>query len=571
VEHGPLTDIAVCIVAAWLFGVVAQVLRQPVLLAYLVAGFVIGPQGIGIVTDGHSISSISEMGLILLLFVIGLEIDLKRILGAGRPILVTGAVQILGTIALGLGLALLVGLPLGGGRFDALYFGVAMFVSSTVIAVKILTDKRELDTLAGRITIGLAVLQDVAVIVFLGLQPALASPSLGVILMTFAKIGVLIGVALGVSRYLLPTIFRRVATLPELVVVGALAWCFIIAALAGALGLSREMGALVAGVAISTFPYHLDVTAKVTSLRDFFITLFFVGLGMTIPRPELRPVLLAVGFCAFLLASRFLTVMVPLRVLGLGNRVGFLASLNLLPLSEFSLVILTLGIQEKHLQPEAFAPVVYTFLLLAAVGSYLITKSGDLFLRLDPWLHRLGLGDQSGKVETELKESRPDIYLLGFSWTASSLLHEIERTQPALLGRLAVIDFNPEVHHRLVARGVRAVWGDISQRDTLAHAGVPNARLVLCTLPDIVLRGINNLRLVQLVRSLNPQTAIIAHAERLADVAVLETAGATHVNVSRLHDADEFLAAIDAVDKDLIRDKYAALRRRLEGRQEVIP
>jgi Kef-type K+ transport system membrane component KefB len=570
-EHGTLTDIALCVVAAWLFGVVAHVLRQPALVAYLIAGFVIGPSGIGVVTHQESVESIASIGLILLLFLIGLEIDLKRVLGAGKAIFTTALVQILGTVLLGIGVFVLAGRPLGSGKFEALYLAVGAFVSSTVIAVKILTDRRELDTLAGRLSIGISVIQDVALIVFLGIQPALSNPSVMVVAATFFKIALLIGTALGISKYLLPPLFHRVATLPELVVVGALAWCFIIAAMAHALGLSREMGALVAGVSISTYPYHLDVAAKVTSLRDFFVTLFFVGLGLAVPAPEWAPIRLAVLLCAFVVVSRFLTVMVPLRLLGMGNRVSFVTSLNLMPLSEFALVLVSLGVASGHIGKDVFAPVVYAFFFLAVASSYAIGKSDLVFLAIEPWLVRLGLKDHSvGAPSTGTDAQTSDIYLLGFSWTASSLLEEITRRTPSLLPRLTVIDFNPEVHRKLAQRGVRAIWGDISQRDTLDHAGLRSARLILCTLPNSVLRGTNNLRLVQLIHRLNPEACLVAHAEVLSDVPRLKQAGASYVFVPRLNDADQLLGIIEASDNHLISAKLAELENRLQQRAEVI-
>lgn len=571
-EHGSSTDIAFCIVAAWLFGVVAQVLRQPALLAYIVAGYVIGPNGLRLVTDRDSVESISGIGLILLLFVIGLEIDLRRVLSSGRAILVTALVQILGTVGLGLICFVGLGRPLGQGKFDALYLACVAFVSSTVIAVKILTDRRELDTLAGRIAIGISVIQDVAVILFLGLQPALASPSLSLVVLTLGRIGMLIGAALGISRFVLPTLFRRVATLPELVSVGALAWCFIISAFAHSLGLSREMGALIAGVSISTFPYHLDVTAKVTSLRDFFITLFFVGLGLRIPSPQLGPVGFALVLSAFIVISRFLTIFVPLRWLGLGNRASFVSTLNLLPLSEFGLVLIGVGITSFQVGDDLFAPVVYAFFILAVLGSYAIGRSDRLYLAVAPWLERLGLRDRSEPAPLRKDpETLPDIYLLGFSWTASSLLEEILLQAPALVPRIVVVDFNPEVHRKLAARGVQAIWGDVSQRDTLKQAGLGQAKLVLCTLPNTILRGTHNVRLVQVVRSLNPTTAIVAHAERLSDIPELKTAGATHVHAPRLQEAEALLEVVRAFDRGQLPDQFARLDQRLVDRSEVIP
>jgi Kef-type K+ transport system membrane component KefB len=571
VPQGPLTDIAICIVAAWLFGVAAQALRQPPLLAYLLAGYVIGPESLGMVTTEATIDAIAEIGLLLLLFIIGIEIDLKRVLGSGRAILMTGAVQIVGTFVLGLALFLMLGQPLGEGHFEALYLAIAAFASSTVIAVKILADRRELDTLTGRIAIGISVIQDVALIIFLGMQPALQDPSLSVVALTFAKIGVLIGIALGASRYLLPPLFHRVARLPELISVGALAWCFLVAALAHALSLSPEMGALVAGIAISTFPYHLDVTAKVTSLRDFFITLFFVGLGLNIPAPAAGPIAFALILCVFIVLSRLLTVIPPLRLLGLGNRVSVVTALNLIPLSEFSLVLISLGIEAGHVDRASLPPIVYAFFFLAVIGSYAIGGSDRLFLKIEPRLRQLGLRDrpqEAPSIPTPGEE--PDIYILGFSWAASSLLHEVTSRHPGLATRFVVIDFNPEVHHKLVRRGMRAIWGDVSQRDTLEHAGLRKAHLILCTLPNSVLRGITNVRLVRLVRSLNPEACVVAHAEVLGDVARLKEAGATYVNVSRLHDADELISVLEAFDKRLLHDKMADLQGRLLERDEVV-
>ena len=185
-------NIALCIIAAWVFGFIAKALRQPVILAYLLAGFALGPSGFGLVHEQESISTIAELGLIFLLFMIGLEIDLKKIMGSGRPILITGISQILGGCVLGVLFFWLIGFPLSNGRFDALYLGIAAALSSTVIIVKILYDKHELDTLPGRITLGLLVLQDLFVILFLAIQPTLDNLQFSAIGLSFIKVAVLV-------------------------------------------------------------------------------------------------------------------------------------------------------------------------------------------------------------------------------------------------------------------------------------------------------------------------------------------------------------------------------------------
>ena len=283
--HELIGDITFSILFAWGLGLLAHFSRQPLILAYLVAGFFIGPFGMGWVKSQESISVISELGLIFMLFMIGLEIDLKKIIRAGPVILFAAGGQLLGGCLLGVLFFMAIGLSLGGGAFDALYLTVACALSSTVIIVKVLYEKRELDTLPGRITLGILVLQDIFAILFLAVQPSLANLQVSVILLSIARVGALVATALILSRYVLPKLFHQIARRPELLMLGALAWCFLIGEVAEKLHLSREMGSLVAGVSLSTFPYALDVTAKVTTLRDFFITLFFVALGMTIPIP----------------------------------------------------------------------------------------------------------------------------------------------------------------------------------------------------------------------------------------------------------------------------------------------
>ena len=186
--HELIHDIALCIIAAWALGVLAQFFRQPVILAYLVGGFAIGPAGFGLVDGQESVATISELGLIFLLFMIGLEIDLKKIISAGTPILVTAASQILGGTVVGVAFFYLIGFPMSGGKWDALYLGIAAALSSTVIIVKMLYDKRELDTLPGRVTLGLLVLQDLFVIFFLAIQPSLDDLQAGSLLLSLVRV-----------------------------------------------------------------------------------------------------------------------------------------------------------------------------------------------------------------------------------------------------------------------------------------------------------------------------------------------------------------------------------------------
>lgn len=570
-DHSLASEVAKCIIAAWALAVLAQLLRQPLILAYLAAGFAAGPRGLGLVKADEHIEVISEIGLSLLLFMIGLEIDLKKMLHAGKVMTITAATQILGGCALGLLFFLAWGFSLNSGGLDALYLAVATALSSTVIIVKILYDKRELDTLPGRLTLGILVLQDLFAILFLALQPNLTNPSLAVLVFSLGKVVFLVAVAFVVSKYLLPPLFKAMARAPELVLVGALAWCFILAGLASWLGLSREMGALIAGVALSTFPYTLDVSAKVTSLRDFFVTLFFVALGMKIPAPSLNLIVWAIITSAFVILSRLLTVVPVLHRMQQGHRVSLLPAINLSQISEFSLVILFLGFGAKHIQQHTLDIVAYAFVLLAVLSSYGIMSSDVLFRRLSIWLKRAGVEDLDSLPDTApVSPHGARVMVLGFFTTASSLVAELERTQPELLKEMSVIDFNPVVNQKLRQRGVKIVYGDISNRETLLHAGVAQAEVLLCTLPNTILKGTSNQIHVRQLREINPKARIIATAESFMDVEQLYKAGADYVSVPRVTEAGELCGVLISALNDSLPAKRAEMEARLAGRNEVL-
>ncbi|EHR01755.1 cation:proton antiporter [Bradyrhizobium sp. WSM471] len=574
--HELIRDITLCILFAWMLGLLAHFSRQPLILAYLIAGFCIGPFGAGWVKSQESISVISELGLIFMLFMIGLEIDLKKIVRAGKVILFAAGGQLLGGCVLGVLFFAGIGLSLGGGQFDAVYLCVACALSSTVIIVKVLYEKRELDTLPGRITLGVLVLQDIFAILFLAVQPSLANLEISVILLSIGRVAVLVAAALLVSRYVLPRLFHQIARRPELILLGALAWCFLVAETAERLSLSREMGALIAGVSLSTFPYALDVTAKVTTLRDFFITLFFVALGMTIPVPGLSVIGLALMIAAFTVVSRLVTTFAPLYLMKQGLRASLLPALNLAQISEFSLVVIQTGVADHHIAAETANAASFAFVVLAVLSTFVMTRSDEITRWAIGPLKRIGLrdldhGNGHGEEGHEGHGEARRIVILGFFRAASALLAEIERQAPVLLEQITVIDFNPNVYQTLLSRGLHVVYGDISSADTLLHAGVGKSEMIILSVPDALLKGASNEKLVRHVRTLNPTAMIIATADLLSDVGELYAAGASYVTVTRLSDAHELFTVIEAAQAGLLADKRAELDQRLGERREVLP
>ncbi len=584
--HGLLSAIGVSILAATVLGYVAYLLKQPLLLAYIAAGAVIGPQfGFGWVHNQEDIRIIAEIGLILLLFMIGLELDLKKLKESGKSLITTGISQFILCAAVGLGFFMLLGFTIGepyeyrifgvkvmGGEYDLLYLAVCMALSSTTIVVKLLYEKFELDTLAGRLTLGVLVFQDIWAIVVLSIQSSLGNPQVLDILRDFGEAGLVILISMVLSKYVLGYIFRKIAKLPELILVASLGWCFLIAGLASSLGLSMEMGALIAGVAISTFPYNMDIIAKIISIRDFFITLFFVALGMAIPNPLLNLGMLKVAGAAalFLVASRFLSVYPVLYFLKNGNRVSLLTSINLSQLSEFALVISTIGLKEKHIVPDIQTIIIYVFVITSVVSTYMIKYSQPLQAALGRGLAAIGFKDLKDAPTDEVPEGHKDIAILGFFRVASAFIQEVEYTEADIKDRIVVVDFNPTVFQRLPLHGIKVVYGDVSNPETLHHAGIEAAEVVISTISDEILVGTDNLKLIDQIRKIAPQARIIVTAENPARAVALYRAGADYVFLPNQLAAQHLLPVVARLlqgDEAILRDEEI---KQLCQRDEVI-
>ncbi len=582
-DHSNLiSSVGIAILAATIMAYIGNVLKQPLLLAYIAAGIVIGPRiGLGLVKDINDIETISHFGLILLLFLIGLEIDIKKLKESGKSLLVSGLSQFPITALMGVGFFLLLGYTFGGGKYDLLYLAACCSLSSTAIVVKLLYGKFELDTLAGRITLGILVFQDIWAILLLGIQPNLADPDIFQILLSFGKGILLVVLSMIISKYILPRIFKSIAKLPELVLISSLGWCFLVCWAAAFFNLSLEMGALIAGVAISTFPYNLDVIAKVVNIRDFFVTLFFVSLGMQIPNPFDNPSILitAAIASAFLISSRFLSIFPVLYSLKNGLRVSLLTFINLSQISEFSLVIATIGVAAGHITRDTMSVIIFVFVITSILSTYMIKYNDSIQKALAFLLQKLGLKDiQSAEHEDEIAVDR-EIALLGFYRTASSLVHELisneqnKNTAIRLKDRIVVVDFNPEIHESLQSRGIKVVYGDISHLDTLHHAGIQDVKIVISTIPDTILVGTDNLKIIKHIKEICPHAKIIVTAESIERALKMYAEGADYVFIPRILAAQNLIEMVDIILKNKFNKLSSIIKNEidmLQSRNEII-
>lgn len=583
-------DIGVSLLLAGLLAVLFHRFRIPSIAAFLVAGFIAGPGGGALVEELENIPVIAEFGLVLLLFVIGLELDFRKIISSGRIIIVTGLLQFPLSVLVGFVLAKLLagmGVTALGGEFAPLYMGIVMAASSTLLVVKLFQESFELDTTAGRVSLGLLIFQDIWVIVVIALQPNFANPQIGPILSAFAGIALLTVMTVAVARYFLPVVFRWIATSPELILVGAVGWCFGIVFLGGNfdafgealfginahIAVGSGMSALIAGASIASLPFSGDVIGKVGVVKDFFVILFFVGLGMGIPVPDGAEVLLLALLFVFAAILMRYIVFVPLLYFnGLDRRNAVVSSTRLAQLSEFSLVVVYAGLGLGHIDALFNSATIFAFVITALITPILYRYADDLYTHTQSLLDRLGFRVPEAGAEEQNEEY--SLAVLGFHRLSSSLLYELQKKSPELLEHVLVVDFNVHLHDQIAALGPTARYGDLANAETLHHAGVDKARVVLVAVQDDVLRGTSNLRLVHDIRHINPDAVIIANAIELSQSQRLYDAGADYVYMSRVESAQGLLDPVaSALDGHI--DDYRVMRENHDGkwheREEVIP
>jgi len=518
-----LHDIAVAVIAATALGLVAHGLRQPPVLGYILAGVLVGPGiGFGLIGSTATIDVISELGLVLLLFLSGLGVNLRSVLSSGPRLLLAAVVQFLLQIVLGWLFFSLLGYPMTGHRPQALYLAMLCAFSSASLTVKLLYDKFELDTMSGRATLGILFVQAfIAMFVFRYFHSLHHSSGASYTVRNL----LLLGGAFAVARVALRPLFAAVAKTPDLVVGIAVAWCAVVAGAAGWAGMPKEIGALIAGSSIAAMPFAMHIRAKTTPLRDLFMTLFFVSLGMQVERPAPGLPAAALATAAFIAVSRIVTTMPAMVLAGAGRRTSFIAGLNLSQIGEFALVIAVYNRRMGFIDDGMLSIIVYAMILTIVGSSYAIRESHRVYAVL---FRLLGFASDIPPEDVgQVPAKKHPVVVLGYHRAAQALLDRLESINRSLLDTVLIIDFNPESLRTLRRRGVAGMFGDIGSMDTLRAAGIGHAKAILSTIPDMMLKGVTNMRLVQTCRMLAPDAYIAAVADDESQAAHLRNAGAT--------------------------------------------
>ena len=477
------TQIGIILGLAVIGGGLAQLLRQPLIVAFIAVGVFLGPSVSGMIVHSSEVELFARLGIALLLFIVGLKLDLHIIRTVGPVALASGLGQVLFTSVIGY----LIALMLGMSPVTALYVAVALTFSSTIIIVKLLTDKREVDSLHGRIAVGFLIVQDIVVVlVMIGLTAygqADAGAHLGwEAIEVLIKGAFMLTVVALLMRYVLPQLLHRLAHSQELLMLFAIAWAVLGGVAGEALGFSKEVGAFLAGVSIASTPFREQVAARLVSLRDFLLLFFFIELGSTLELNTLGgQVGAAVVLSLFVLVGNPLIVMIIMGVMGYRKRTGFLAGLTVAQISEFSLILGALGLSLGHLSEETLGLITLVGLITISASTYMILYSHLLYDRLAPYLvlferrvpHREL--DDLGDIQEGI-----DVLLVGLGRYGAALAGNL-RDRGC---RLQVVDFDPAVVRSHEQEGYSVRYGDAEDPEFVASLPLKQTQCVVSAVRD---------------------------------------------------------------------------------------
>jgi len=480
----PFAQIAALLMLAASAGALAVALRQPVLIAYIVIGVAVSPAVLDWVTAHEQVDLLAQIGVTVLLFVVGLKLDLTHVRHIGPVALATGLGQLGFTIVIGFALVT----AMGRDWLEALYVAVALTFSSTIIIVKLLADKRELDSLHGRIAVGFLIVQDLAVVLAMMAMSSLRDPGeggalaeVGGMLLRLAAAAVLLAVAM---RWVLPRAVAAMARSTELLLVFAVAWGTALAALGEYSGFSKEAGAFLAGFSLASTPYREAIGARLTGLRDFLLLFFFIDLGARLELSTLGEQLgPAAILSVFVLVGNPLIVMAIMGYMGYRRRTGFMAGLTVAQISEFSIIFVAMGMTLGHVDAGVLSLVTLVGIVTITLSTYMILYSQPLYERIGRWLRPF---ERASPFRELAEEGRPrddravQVVVVGLGRYGRRLFTQLRHAQVPVLG----IDFDPDVVRALLADGAPVRFGDGEDPEFLESLSLRDARWVVSTLPQ---------------------------------------------------------------------------------------
>ncbi len=500
-------------------GFIGRLLKQPLIVSFIIVGLVVGPHGLDLLRSIEKIHLLSEMGIAVLLFVVGLKLDVSLIRTSGKVALATGLGQVIFTSVFGYFICI----ALGFEPVTSIYIAVALTFSSTIIIVKLLSDKKEIQSLHGQISIGFLIVQDIVVILAMIVLSAMGTQSDYSILEEVAwvivkGIAMILGVVL-LIRYVMPRLTSLMARTQELLVLFSLAWAIALAAFSDYLGFSKEVGAFLGGISLASATYREVISGRLVSLRDFLLLFFFIHLGsqvdLSLVGEQIVPALI---LSAFVLIGNPIIVMIILGVMGYRKRTGFLAGLNVAQISEFSLILAALGLSLGQIDEETLGLITLVGLITIGISTYLINYSHQLFEQVASVLNIFERKNPYSEISDEEIVNNPyDVIIFGLGMYGNNIAKSLERQGFRVFG----VDFDPRNVKRWKRKGRAAQYGDADDPE-LMEILPGNTQCVISTLPDKAI----NLALIKYLRQVEYQGKIAVTSYYGRTAKELELAGA---------------------------------------------
>ena len=479
----PFYEVAVILALAALLGILGQIMRQPLIVMFIALGVLVGPSVLDIVTSHDKIDLLAEIGIALLLFIVGLKLDLRIIKSVGKVALLTGLGQVIFTPLIGY----LIGLALGFSSLHSFYIAVALTFSSTIIIVKLLSDKKAIDSLHGQIAVGFLIVQDIVVILLMIILSAMQqrgetsflqdllgtlAAGFGFLLFTFIAM-----------KWIIPALSSFIGKSQEMLTLFAIAWAVSLTSAGELLGFSGEVGAFLAGISLASSDFKDMISIRLVSLRDFLLLFFFVNLGANLDLSIIgSQVSSALIFSVFVLVGNPIIVLIIMGILGYRKRTSFLAGLTVAQISEFSLIFAGLGFTVGHITGEIVGLITLVGLITIGLSTYLILYSHQIYEMLSPALNlfQRDRGYLEGE-ETEDKLKNYDIVIMGLGRFGRRLAEMLdEHSEINYLG----VDFDPSVITEWKARAKDIIYGDMEDPDLLQRIPFKEKGIIVSTVPN---------------------------------------------------------------------------------------
>lgn len=529
--HSTITELAVLLSVAAIIGLVARLLRQPMILAYLVVGALISTVGFLPIADSPMYRTFGDLGVTFLLFLVGLEINVSALRKVGKASVILGLGQIVFTFAGGM----LIGLFLGLSPVSAAYISIALTFSSTVIVVKLLSERQDMNSLYGKLSLGILLVQDVVAILLLIVLAGFKAGNavtIAPVIFTVCQALLMFGLAYWLGRTIMPIVFQKIARSEELLFMTSLAWVFVVAAIVQALGFSIEIGGFLAGISLANSSTHYEIASRIRPLRDFFIALFFIVLGSTVVLANMSglsgPIIV---FSLFVLIGNPIIVLIIMGFMGYHRRTSFMTGVTVAQISEFSLVLAALGLKLGHITTQDVTIITGVGVITIALSSYMVIYGDELYRYMTPvvaWLHR---GNTPMEPVGKSPFDRP-ILLIGAHRIGRSIALSLPKN------KMTIIDSDPDVITELQAHKFRTLFGDVADYDLLQDLPFQRIKLVIATMPNLN----DNLHLLDYLKKhpTRGRRRVVLRADNDAEATLLYKHGADYVLQPQLSSGQYF-------------------------------